>query len=145
WRISRCRHQFLPGSSAQSRLALLKKHPAPLLSPVTAYPKLVSLKGLREVRRVVVYHHNNSKPPGSPHGYFSTFAMPPIRCASDNSPSMQPYCCGSDGHDGTRDDVGHLPLGGPRRQLSDRAALFLPGTPVGHAVLGVLSSAYLPC
>src|SRR5712691_1159579 len=29
-------------------------------------------------------------------------------------------------------------------ELPDRPALFLPGAPVGYAVLGVLSSAYLP-
>jgi hypothetical protein len=29
-------------------------------------PKSVNLKGLREVRRVVVYHNDNSKPPESP-------------------------------------------------------------------------------
>ena len=29
-------------------------------------PKSISLKGLREVRRVVVYHNDTSKPPGSP-------------------------------------------------------------------------------
>src|SRR2546428_5707148 len=29
-------------------------------------PKSVNLKGLREVRRVVVYHNDNSTPPGSP-------------------------------------------------------------------------------
>src|SRR6266568_2709390 len=40
-------------------------------------PKSVNLKGLREVRRVVVYHNDNSKPPGSPHGHCSTFAMSP--------------------------------------------------------------------
>ena len=107
-------------------------------------PKSVNLKGLREVRRVVVYHNDNSKPPGSPHGHFSTFAMSPTRCVQNNAASMQPDCCGAARHDGTRNDVRHLPLGGARRQLPDCSALFLPGAPVGHAVLGVLSSAYLP-
>src|SRR3989442_1271729 len=108
-------------------------------------PKSVNLKGLREVCRVVVYHNDNAKPPGSPHGHFSTFAMSPTRCVQNNAASIQPYCCGAAGHDGTRNNVGHLPLGGSRRQLPDCPALFRSGTPVGHAVVGVLSSASLPC
>src|SRR5437899_2332856 len=114
------------------------------LEPIPS-PKSVNLKGLREVCRVVVYHNDNAKPPGSPHGHFSTFAMSPTRCVQNNAASMQPYCCGAAGHDGTRNNVGHLPLGGSRRQLPDCPALFRSGTPVGHAVLGVLSSASLPC
>src|SRR2546426_12095784 len=104
-------------------------------------PKSVNLKGLREVRRVVVYHNDNSTPPGSPQGHCSPFAMLPIRCAPNNSPAMQPYCCGSAGPDGTRDDVGPLPLGGSRRHFSDRAALCLPTTPQSHAAFGALCSA----
>src|SRR5712691_13514122 len=65
-------------------------------------PKSVTLKGLREVRKVVVYHNDNSKPAGSPHGHFSTFAMSPSRCVQNNAASIQPYCVGAAGHDGTR-------------------------------------------
>src|SRR5712691_12188034 len=93
----------------------------------------------------VMFSDSLSQPPGSPYGHFSTFALSPTRCVQHNAASMQPYCCGAAGHDGTHHDVGHLPLGGSRWQLPDRPALFLSGTPVGHAVLGVLSSACLPC
>src|SRR5919198_3572392 len=110
-----------------------------LILPISS-PKSVHLKGLQEVRRVVVYHNDNPKPQGSPDGHCSTFAMSPARCAQNNTASMQPYCGSTAGHDRTRNDVGHLPLGGSRRQLPDRAALFLPGPPVGHAVLAVFSS-----
>src|SRR5882672_4106368 len=107
-------------------------------------PKSVTLKGLRKVRKVVVYHNDNSQPAGSLHGHLSTFAMSPSRCVQNNAASIQPYCGGAAGHDGTRHHVGPLPLGGSRRQLPDRPALFLSGAHVGHAVLGVLSSACLP-
>src|SRR5437660_1678107 len=79
-------------------------------------PKSVNLKGLREVRRVVIYHNDNAKPPGSPQGHCSTLAMSPTRCVQHNAASIQPCCCGPAGHDGTRNDAGPLPLGGSRRQ-----------------------------
>src|SRR4030095_10109760 len=72
----------------------------------------------------------------SPNGHCSTLPMPPTPCHSNDAPPIEPYCGGAAGDDGTRDDVGHLPLGGPRRQLSDSTALFLPRTAVGHAVFG---------
>src|SRR3989442_6824465 len=75
-------------------------------------PKSVNLKGLREVRRVVVYHNDNSKPPGSPHGHFSTFAMSPARYAQHNAASMQPDCYGDARHDWSRHDVWILTLDG---------------------------------
>ena len=105
--------------------------------------RMSRLKGLQEVRRVVVYHNDISHLQEAPDGHVA-LCVSPARCVHNNTASIQLYCCGSAGHDRTCNDVGHLPLGGSRRQLPDRPALFLPGPPVGHAVLDVFSSACLP-
>ena len=75
----------------------------------------------------MVYHNDNSHLQEAPDGHCSTFVMSPACCVHNNTASIQLYCCGSAGHDRTCNDVGHLPLGGSRRQLPDRPALFLPG------------------
>jgi hypothetical protein len=51
---------------------------------------------------------------------------------------------GHAGHDGTGDDAGPCPLGRPRRQFPDGPALLLPRAALGHPVVGVLSSAWVP-
>src|SRR5712691_26905 len=73
-------------------------------------------------------------------GHFSMFAMPSTHRPEDNAAPMPPHCSGDVGHDGACDDVGPVPVGWPRGQLSDRATLFRDSDPVGHAVLGVLSA-----
>src|SRR6266446_6506271 len=80
----------------------------------------------------------------APHGHFSTFPMPPTPCDGDNPAPIPPDCWGPAGHDRACHDVGPVPVGWSRGQLSDRATLFLHGDTVGHAVLGVLSSASVP-
>src|SRR5467141_3333043 len=74
-------------------------------------------------------------------GHFSTFAMPPTHDNEDHGAAIQLHCPGDVGDDGVCDDVGSVPLGRRRRQLSNHPTLFCDGDPVGHAVLGVLSSA----
>src|SRR5712691_11530971 len=76
------------------------------------------------------------------YGHFSMFAMPPTHRTEDNPAPMPPHRSGDGGHDGACDDVGPVPVGWPRGQLSDRATLFRDGDTVGHALLGVLSA---PC
>src|SRR5712692_74328 len=76
------------------------------------------------------------------YGHFSMFAMPPTHRNEDHVASMQPHCYGDGGHDGACDDVGPVPVGWPRGQLSDSTTLFRDGDTVGHAILGVLSA---PC
>src|SRR5256885_6546112 len=69
---------------------MIRRPPRSTLFPYTTLfrstipsPKSVNLKGLREVRRVVIYHNDNAKPPGSPQGHCSTLAMSPTRCVQD--------------------------------------------------------------
>src|SRR5712692_8001315 len=76
--------------------------------------------------------------------YCSTFPMPPTPCDIDHRPPIQPDCIGHAGDDGTGDDAGYLPLDRHRRQLPHCPALFRYRDPVGHPVLGVLSSACVP-
>src|SRR5436853_299596 len=72
----------------------------------------------------------------------SSMCMPPTHRHEDHVASIQPHCSGDGGHDGACHDVGPVPVGWPRGQLSDGATLFRDGHPVGRAVLGVLSA---PC
>src|SRR6266581_4240051 len=78
------------------------------------------------------------------YGHCSTFPMPPTPCDGDDSPPMQSDGVSHAGHDGADHDVGPVPMGRQRGQLSDHATFFLHRAPVGHAVLGVLSSACVP-
>src|SRR5437660_1181769 len=48
--------------------------------------------------------------------------MPATLSAIDDLAPVEPDCWGAAGDDGTRDDAGPLPLGGHRRELSDRPA-----------------------
>ncbi len=50
--------------------------------------------------------------------------MPPTPCDGDDPAPIQSDCVGHAGDDGTGHDAGHLPLGGQRRQLPHRPALF---------------------
>src|SRR5207249_11208557 len=74
------------------------------------------------------------------YGHVRMFAMPPPHRHEDHVASIQPHCSGDGGHDGACHDVGPVPVGWPRGQLSDRATLFRDGHTVGRAVLGVLSA-----
>src|SRR5438128_5665829 len=56
-------------------------------------------------------------------GHLSMFAMPPTHRPEDNAAAMPPHCVGDGGHDEACDDVGPVPVGRPRGQLSDRATL----------------------
>src|SRR3989454_12142444 len=68
------------------------------------------------------------------YGHGIMFAMPPPDHHTDHIASIPPHCAGHGGHDGTCDDVGPLPVGRHRGQLSDGATLFCDGDPVGHTV-----------
>src|SRR6266850_1445850 len=80
----------------------------------------------------------------SPHGHVSTFPMPSPPCNGDDPTPIASDGLGHAGEAWPGHNAGHLPLGGQRRELPHRPALVLPGTPMGHAVLGVLSSACPP-
>ena len=67
--------------------------------------------------------------------------MPPTPCHGNDSPTIEPDHIRPAGHHRTHHHAGFVPLDRPRGQLSHRAALFLYGDPVGHAVLGLLPSA----
>ena len=60
--------------------------------------------------------------------------------AEDNPTLMPPYCSGDVGHDGACDDVGPVPVGWPRGQLSDCPTFFRDSDTMGHALWGVLST-----
>src|SRR5438270_626402 len=77
------------------------------------------------------------------HGPCRTLPMPATLSAIDDLAPVEPDCWGAAGDDGTRDDAGPLPLGGHRRELSDRPALFLHGHAMGHPVVGVLPSPWV--
>src|SRR5437667_3172522 len=51
-------------------------------------------------------------------GHFSMFAMPSTHRPKDHVTPMPPHCYGDVGHTGACDDVGPVPVGWPRRQLS---------------------------
>src|SRR5262247_3824882 len=77
-------------------------------------------------------------------GHCSTFTLPPTRSDSHHPPPIQPDCLGHARDDGTDHDARHLSLGRQRRQLPHRPTFFRPSTPMGHPLLGVLSSACVP-
>src|SRR2546426_6064522 len=98
-------------------------------------------KGFRRFIELLSTTTTTLNPQEALNGHFSTFAMPPPRCHEDHVAPIQPCRPGNARHDGACDNVGPVPVGGHGGELSDGATLFFDSAPVGHAVLGVLSSA----
>src|SRR5262245_42243930 len=74
---------------------------------------------------------------------YSIVAMFPSARIRHHAQPVEPYHRGDGGHDGARHDVGPVPVGWQRGQLSHYPTLFRDGAAVGHVVLGVLSAPYI--
>src|SRR6266852_4938130 len=107
-------------------------------------PKCANLHGLLGVELESAKTTTRDLPEAH-HGHFSTSTMLAILCVSDHPAPVESDRLCHAGHAWTCHHVRHGTLGWQRLQLSYRAAVFLPGSAVGDAVVVVLSSACAPC